>query len=92
MSSRSKTGVTSYDAMCEAIKRCESMLASDLDKLSVAEQLRVCAYIIKTNQDVERKAREVRLRAEYGLGILLREAAGMQPKNRRDAKWLAARA
>jgi len=78
-----------YDRMCEAIAHCEETLRAELNKLTVEEQLRTCARIIARNYALERKVCEIRLRAEHYLSVLLRDAAGLPPKNKRDAKWLA---
>ena len=66
--------------------------AVDLDKMlegqTAEEQLRLCRQIA-TNFEPAHMVSEIRLRGERCHAMLLRQAAGLSPKNRRDAKWLA---
>lgn len=88
-----------YDAMLAAIDECFDSLEADLDQLPPAQQLQALAKIVSTEPGLklragakfcpERKVAEIRLRAEYGLSTLLRDAAGLPPRNKRDARWLA---
>jgi len=77
-----------YDRMCAAISCCHSTLEADLDALSREDQLQVCLRIIRSTYELERKITEVRLRAERGFNVLLRDVAGLPPKRKRDATWL----
>ena len=73
-----------YDAMCAAIDACHAMPDDVFSKLSLDE----CCQIA-SNVDAERMAAQIRLRAERRLGILMRDEAGLKPKNKADAAWLA---
>lgn len=82
------TSAALYDRMCEAIAHCEETLESALNDLPIEDQLRACAQIVG-NYEPERVVCEIRMRAEHHFNVLLRDAAGFPPKNKRDAKWLA---
>lgn len=79
-----------HDAMCEEIERCHATdeLEREIARLPLVEQLKAW-HRIASNLEPERMACEVRMRAERAYTLLLRDAAGYPPKNRRDARWLA---
>ena len=79
--------MSAYDRMCEAISICAESFESDLARLPTDEQFRVCQVISQAM--LENKVAEIRLRAERSQAVLLRDAAGLPPRNKRDAKWLA---
>ena len=76
------TAPRTYSAMCEAIEKVHSTFEADLDQMSPDDQLRVCLHIPcarprTSNQD----------RRDPAPGRA-RIAEGLEPKNKRDAKWL----
>lgn len=72
---------SAYDQMCRAI---DAMHSQSMDALSLADCKRLAS-----NLEPERPAGEIRLRAERFYTVLLRDAVGLPPKNKRDAAWLA---
>ena len=82
------TSAVLYTRMCEAIAHCEQTLEAELEELPIEDQLRACAQIAG-NYEPESVVCEIRVRAERCFNVLLRDAAGLPPKNKRDAKWLA---
>jgi hypothetical protein len=81
------TGSTNYARMCSAIEECER-----IDEAAAIQDpaARLAAYVRQArNTDAERQASAIRLRAEWCYSILLRDAAGLPPKNKKARAWLA---
>lgn len=76
-----------YERMCAAIAASHSNdEAASIQDPAAA----LSAYVAQArNTEPERKAAEIRLRAERCYAVLLRDAAGLPPRTRRDAAWLA---
>jgi hypothetical protein len=74
--------------MCAAIAGCHASLQAATDALPIELQLAAWAHVAR-NTEPEQQACQIRLRAERCHAILLRDAAGLPPKNKRDAVWLA---
>lgn len=76
-----------YERMCSAIAACH---LND-EAASIQGPAAALSACLKQalNTEPERMAAEIRLRAERCHSTLLRDAAGLPPRNRRDAAWLA---
>jgi hypothetical protein len=73
VTSRDEVKLIRYDAMCQAIDRCESV---DEAKAIRDKAVALAAYAKQaTNRDNERKCCEIRIRAERRAGELLKETA-----------------
>lgn len=77
-----------HNAMCTAIDACHVDLLAQVDALPIEQQLAAWAHVAH-NTEPEQQACQIRLRAERCHAILLRDLAGLPPKNKRDAAWLA---
>lgn len=81
------TELAKYDAMCSAIAECHRVdeVAEIKNKARALEVYAAQAQ----NRDAERRASEIRLRAEYRIGELLKELARATPSDAGKASGIA---
>lgn len=79
-----------HDKMLAAVDACYADALAGFPAIEALPPAdRLDAFMrIASNLSPERAACEIRLRAEHRYSVLLRDAAGLPPKNRRDARML----
>lgn len=75
-----------YDRMCAAL---DTMHDNMQNPAFVQSLTREQVARIALNTELESRVCAILLRAEHAYTVLLRDAAGLPPKNKRDAAWLA---
>jgi hypothetical protein len=75
-----------YTRMCTALDAMHDNMLNPafVESLTLAQVARIAL-----NTELESRVCALRLRAEHAYAVLLRDAAGLPPKNKRDAAWLA---